>query len=136
VGTSTLYHRILSLTGVADGVSAVSTRRDRRGANGVGAATGSEIAHVSVEDAVHFREHGGLEAVTRVEQTAWERTFYADGTSRLTGSSVHIQGPGGGIILRDAGQIVFNDYDGSVNYSHGPHPQRIDDVSFCPFLAP
>jgi len=70
VGTSTLYHRILSLTGVADGVSAVSTRRDRRGANGVGAATGSEIAHVSVEDAVHFREHGGLEAVTRVEQTA------------------------------------------------------------------
>jgi hypothetical protein len=73
---------------------------------------------------------------TLVERDTWERTFYADGTSRLTGSSVHIQGPGGGIILRDAGQIVFNDYDGSVNYSHGPHPQRIDDVSFCPFLAP
>ena len=72
---------------------------------------------------------------TLVERDTWERTDYADGTFRLTGSSVHIQGPGGGIILRDAGQIVFN-ADGSVNYSHGPHPQRIDDVSFCPFLAP
>jgi len=70
---------------------------------------------------------------TLVERDTWVRTFYADGTTRLTGSSAHIQGPG--IILRDAGQIVFN-ADGSVSYSHGPHPQRIDDVRFCPSLAP
>ena len=72
---------------------------------------------------------------TIVERDTWETTFYADnGTSRATGSSVHIQGPRG-IVVRDAGQVVFN-ADGSVSYSHGPHSQLIDNVSFCPALAP
>ena len=71
---------------------------------------------------------------TIVERDTYELTFYPDGSSRYTGSSVHIQGPGG-IVVRDAGQVVFN-ADGSVHYSHGPHQQLIDNVSFCPALAP
>lgn len=71
---------------------------------------------------------------TIVERDTWETTFYPDGTSRFTGSSVHIQGPSG-IVVKDAGQVVFNE-DGTVNYAHGPHEQLIDNVSFCPALAP
>jgi hypothetical protein len=33
-----------------------------------------------------------------------------------------------------AGQVVVN-ADGTVAYSHGPHSQLIDNVSFCPALA-
>jgi hypothetical protein len=76
----------------------------------------------------------GVSSKTIVERDTYEITFYPDGTSRFTGSSVHIQGPGG-IVVRDAGQVVFN-ADGSVSYSHGPHSQLIDNVSFCPALAP
>ena len=71
---------------------------------------------------------------TIVERDTWESTYYAGGTSRYTGSSVHIQGPGG-IVVRDAGQVVFN-ADGTVSYAHGPHQQLIDGVSFCPALTP
>jgi hypothetical protein len=70
---------------------------------------------------------------TIVERDTWEITYYPDGTSRFTGSIVHIQGPGG-IVVRDAGQVVFNT-DGTVSYSHGPH-QQLEGVSFCPALAP
>jgi hypothetical protein len=70
---------------------------------------------------------------TIVERDTWETTYYPDGTSRTTGSVVHIQGPGG-IVIRDAGQVVFN-ADGTVSYSHGPH-QQLEGASFCPALAP
>jgi hypothetical protein len=72
---------------------------------------------------------------TIVERDTWEITIYPDHTVRFTGSSVHIQGPGG-IVVRDAGQVVLNPVDGSVSYAHGPHEQLIDNVSFCPALAP
>jgi hypothetical protein len=71
---------------------------------------------------------------TIVERDTWAFTFYPDETARVTGSTVHIQGPGG-IVVRDAGQVVFN-ADGSINYARGPHQQLIDNVSFCPALAP
>jgi hypothetical protein len=70
---------------------------------------------------------------TIIERDTWQFTFYADGTARDTGLTVHIQGPGG-IVVRDAGQIVYNP-DGSVNYVRGPHEQ-LSGVSFCPALAP
>lgn len=70
---------------------------------------------------------------TIMERDTWEITAYPDGTSRFTGSTVHIQGPGG-IVVKDAGQVVFN-ADGSISYAHGPHEQLIDGVSFCPALA-
>jgi hypothetical protein len=71
--------------------------------------------------------------ITLVERDRWTFTAYADGTFRQTGLTVHIQGPGG-IVIRDAGQIVFNP-DGSVNYIRGPHEQLLG-ASFCPALTP
>lgn len=67
------------------------------------------------------------------ERDTWTATFYADGTSRDVGLTVHIQGPGG-IVVRDAGQIVYN-ADGSLNFIRGPHEQ-FSGVSFCPALTP
>ena len=71
---------------------------------------------------------------TIVERDTYTRTFYADGTMRDTGLWTHIQGPGG-IVLRDAGQIVYSDTDGTVAYVHGPHPQLFG-ASFCDALMP
>jgi hypothetical protein len=71
---------------------------------------------------------------TLVERDTFTRTIYADGTMRDTGSTVHIQGPGG-IVMRDAGQIVYSDSNETVAYVHGPHPQLFG-ASFCGALAP
>jgi len=69
-----------------------------------------------------------------VERDKFTRTFYADDTMRDTGLTVHIQGPGG-IVMRDAGQIVYSDTDETVAYVHGPHPQLFG-ASFCDALMP
>jgi hypothetical protein len=88
-----------------------------------------------VKAIVHFNYDATISAngITLVERDTWTATFYADGTSRDVGLTVHIQGPGG-IVVRDAGQIVFN-ADGTVNYIRGPHEQ-FSGVSFCPALTP
>jgi len=71
---------------------------------------------------------------TLIERDTFTRTFYADDTMRDTGLTVHIQGPGG-IVLRDAGQIGYSDWDETVAYVHGPHPQLFG-ASFCEALTP
>jgi hypothetical protein len=71
---------------------------------------------------------------TIVERDTYTRTFYADDTMRDTGLTVHIQGPGG-IVIRDAGQIVYSDLNETVAYVRGPHPQLFG-VSFCDALGP
>jgi hypothetical protein len=71
---------------------------------------------------------------TLVERDTFTRMFYADDTMRDTGLTVHIQGPGG-IVMRDAGQIVYSDTDETVAYVHGPHPQLFG-ASFCDALTP
>jgi hypothetical protein len=68
-----------------------------------------------------------------MRRDTWTTFIYADGTSRDAGNTVHIQGPGG-IVQLDAGQIV-RDANGSVVYTHGPHPQ-LNGETFCPALAP
>jgi hypothetical protein len=88
----------------------------------------SGLAHINLDATI------SANGKTIVERDTWEATAYPDGSFRFTGSTVHIQGPGG-IVVRDAGQVVFN-ADRSVNYAHGPHPVLIDGVSFCPALAP
>jgi hypothetical protein len=67
------------------------------------------------------------------ESDHWQTSYYADGSSRQVGLTVHIQGPGG-IVQLDAGQIAFNP-DGSVAYIHGPHPQ-FEGQTFCFALLP
>ena len=87
---------------------------------------------------VKVRVHNNYDATitangkTITERDTWTSFFYADG-GRDVGLTVHIQGPGG-IVVRDAGQIVYN-ADGSVLYTRGLHEQ-LNGVSFCPALAP
>jgi len=71
---------------------------------------------------------------TLVERDTYTRTFYADDTKRDTGLTTHIQGPGAGLVMLDAGQVVY-DPDGTVAYVHGPHPQLFG-ASFCDALTP
>jgi hypothetical protein len=68
---------------------------------------------------------------TIVERDTFTVFFSADG-SRDVGLFGHIQGPGG-IVLRDAGQIVY-DAAGNPEYVIGPHPQ-FAGASFCPGLT-
>jgi hypothetical protein len=83
---------------------------------------------------VHFNYDAWISAngKTIVERDTWTAFFDANG-SRSVGLTVHIQGPGG-IVVRDAGQIVW-DADGNVVAVKGPHEQ-FSGVSFCPAIAP
>jgi hypothetical protein len=91
-----------------------------------------EVASVSVH--VDYRAVISANGHTIVERDKWKDVFYPDGTARMVGDSVHIQGPGGGLVQHDAGQIVFN-ADGSVAAIHGPHPQ-FEGQTFCFALLP
>jgi hypothetical protein len=91
-----------------------------------------EVASVSVH--VDYRAVISANGHTIVERDKWTDIYNADGTARKVGDSVHIQGPGGGLVQHDAGQIVFN-ADGSVAAIHGPHPQ-FEGQTFCFALLP
>ena len=57
----------------------------------------------------------------------------ADGNLKEVGLPIHIQG--GGIVIRDAGYLVFNP-DGSVAVIHGPHPfLEGDTAAYCAALS-
>lgn len=71
---------------------------------------------------------------TLFENDHYNNTFAADGTSTGTGSIAHIQGQHGGIVLRDAGRIVF-DADKNPTFIAGPHPQFLGQT-FCSALMP
>jgi len=86
------------------------------------------LVHEDIRFAISANGH------TIFEHDEQNETFYADGSSRLIGDSVHIQGPGPGLVQHDAGQIVFN-ADGSVKAIHGPHPQ-FEGQTFCFALVP
>ena len=69
---------------------------------------------------------------TLVERDTFTIIFTPDG-HREIGSFAHIQGDHG-IVLRDAGQLVF-DADDQFLYARGPHPQFFGET-FCSELAP
>ncbi len=55
------------------------------------------------------------------------------GNDKQVGLPIHIQG--GGIVIRDAGYLLFNP-DGSVAVIHGPHPQlEGDTAALCAALS-
>ena len=91
-------------------------------------------AVTSVSVHVDYRAVISANGHTIVERDKWMDVFYSDGTAHMVGDSVHIQGPGGGLVQHDAGQIVFN-ADGSVAAIHGPHPQ-FEGQTFCFALLP
>jgi hypothetical protein len=70
--------------------------------------------------------------ITLVERDLINIFFNANGR-REVGLWTHIQGPGG-LVLRDAGQLVF-DADDNFLYARGPHPQFFG-ATFCPALTP
>jgi hypothetical protein len=58
---------------------------------------------------------------------------FSTGGAKEVGLSFHIQG--GGVVVRDAGHILFNP-DGSVAFIHGPHPiLEGDTAAFCAALS-
>src|SRR5262249_50178723 len=59
--------------------------------------------------------------------------FPPDG-ARDIGSFAHIQGDHAGMVLHDAGQLVFDANDNLVAV-HGPHPQFFGET-FCASLLP
>ena len=67
------------------------------------------------------------------ERDTYTRTIFADGTMRDVGLTVHIMGSSG-LVIRDAGQIVYSDTDENISYVHGPHPQLFG-ASFCGSLT-
>jgi hypothetical protein len=90
-----------------------------------------EVAFMAVH--IDYRAVITANGHTIVERDKWMDVFYPDGTARVVGDTVHIQGPGPGLVQHDAGQIVFN-ADGSVTI-HGPHPQ-FEGQTFCFALLP
>ena len=59
--------------------------------------------------------------------------FNSVGYVKEVGLPIHIQD--GGIVIRDAGYILFNP-DGSVAFIHGPHPQlEGDTAALCAALS-
>jgi len=90
------------------------------------------VAFVAVH--VDYRAVISANGHTIVERDKWTDTFYPDGTARTVGDTVHIQGPGAGLVQHDAGQILFN-ADGSVAAIRGPHPQ-FEGQTFCFALLP
>lgn len=91
-----------------------------------------DVAMVAVH--VDYRAVISANGHTIVERDTWKDTYYPDGSARTVGNTVHIQGPGAGLVQHDAGQIVFGT-DGSVQSIHGPHPQA-EGQTFCFALLP
>ena len=102
---------------VEDEVSTFRAFFDRTGA----------VAFVMVH--VDYRAVITANGTTIVERDTWTDTFYPDGTARTAGDTVHIEGPGPGLVQHDAGEITF-DSDGNVTAIHGPHPQ-FEGQTFC-----
>lgn len=55
----------------------------------------------------------------------------ADDTVKQVGLPVHIKLPNGSVLIRDAGYILIGP-DGSITFTHGPHPFLTGDVAqYC-----
>jgi hypothetical protein len=85
------------------------------------------VAHVDLKFTIDAN------GITLTEDDQINIFFDADG-HREVGLWAHIHGPGGGIILIDAGQLVF-DADGNLVRAPGRHPQFFG-ATFCDALTP
>ncbi len=56
---------------------------------------------------------------------------WTTGADREAGTPIHIRLANGGVVIRDAGNVLFNP-DGSIGFIKGPHPQLVGDTAgFC-----
>jgi hypothetical protein len=95
----------------------------------------------------HYEESGTITAngKTLIVNNHWNVTTTPptspaeeQGVFTQRGAALHIQAPGGGIVLLDAGYLVTLYPDGHVVVSHGQFPFEVDgDVSsLCAALTP
>jgi hypothetical protein len=71
--------------------------------------------------------------ITLTENDHFTDFINSVGYDKETGTPIHIQD--GGLVIRDAGYILFNP-DGSVAILHGPHPQlEGDTAALCAALS-
>jgi hypothetical protein len=63
-------------------------------------------------------------------------TFLLNGTTRVTGTPIHVTVPGEGNFVFDAG-ILITDQDGNTIFEGGPHPfgPTPDPTIFCSLLG-
>ena len=69
-----------------------------------------------------------------VLRNAFRELVPGDGTFTVTGLPFRIFKPGGGILIRDAGFVTF-DEDGDPVVVHGPHPSLFEDFDPCSYLV-
>jgi hypothetical protein len=73
------------------------------------------------------------EALSEVD--SYVTHYDAQGGQRLTGLPVHIALSGGGVVIRDAGNLQF-DAEGNVVFVRGPHPLLGGDTAaLCATLS-
>jgi hypothetical protein len=71
--------------------------------------------------------------LTRTEPDHFVDFFNSAGYDKEVGLPIHIQD--GGVVIRDAGYILFNP-DESVAFIHGPHPfLEGDTAAYCAALS-
>lgn len=69
--------------------------------------------------------------ITLTESDHFQDMFDPSVAAKEVGLPIHIQGVGGGLVIRDAGFLFF-DPDGSIAFMHGPHPLLVGDTaSLC-----
>jgi len=89
------------------------------------------FARAIVEEAVIGTDSAN--GITLPESDHWIDFINAALVDTQVGLPIHIQG--GGVVVRDAGFVVFNP-DGSVAYFNGPHPFLEGDVAaYCAALS-
>lgn len=72
---------------------------------------------------------------TLTENDHWVDMINALGSDQEAGLPIHLQAAGGGLVIRDAGYLLFNP-DGSIAIIHGPHPViEGDTAAVCAALS-
>jgi hypothetical protein len=67
-----------------------------------------------------------------IEREAWREYDTAD-SATFTGLPFRILSPDGGVVIRDAGFVIFAEEDIAV--VHGPHPSLFEEFDVCSYLV-
>jgi hypothetical protein len=67
-----------------------------------------------------------------IEREAW-REYDTGDSATFTGLPFRLLSPDGGVVIRDAGYVVFAE-DG-IAVVHGPHPSLFEDFDPCSYLV-
>jgi hypothetical protein len=67
-----------------------------------------------------------------IEREAW-REYDTDESATYTGLPFRLLSPDGGVVIRDAGYVVFTEE--GIAVVHGPHPSLFEEFDPCPYLV-